>query len=397
MPAKERIKEIEQGFEHQFIETIQDPIETQKLWFELVKSARQEILIIFPTSNEFHRQEQTGIIKLLKELSSTGIRIRILTHMDDRIKQRAQLFKEQNIDIRYIEQILQTKVTMLLVDRRLSLAAELKNDTKDNYYEATGLATYSNSESTISSYASIFESLWRQVDLYDELKIRDIAQKEFINIAAHELRNPIQPILGLSQVLRSKKEEGRKGQEELLDAIIRNAKRLQRLADDVLDAARIGNKSLKLNKERFNLDDILSNAVKDYGNQIEKVIDSKMKITYLHADIFIEADKGRITQVISNLLSNAAKFTKEGSIRVAAERKSSQIVISVKDTGTGIDSEILPRLFTKFATKSEVGGTGLRLFISKSIIEAHGGKIWAENNIDGEKGATFYFSLPLSR
>ena len=184
MPSKERIKEIEQGLEHQFIETIQDPIETQKLCFQLVKSARQEILIIFPTSNEFHRQEQTGIIRLLKELSSTGIKIRILTPMDDRIKQRAQLFKEQNIDIRYIEQILQTKVTILIVDRRLSLAAELKNDTKDNYYEATGLATYSNSESTISSYASIFESLWRQVDLYDELKIRDIAQKEFINIGS---------------------------------------------------------------------------------------------------------------------------------------------------------------------------------------------------------------------
>ena len=164
-----------------------------------------------------------------------------------------------------------------------------------------------------------------------------------------------------------------------------------------MDAARIGNKSLKLNKERFNLDEILSNAVKDYGNQIEKVIDSKMKITYIHADISIEADKGRITQVISNLLSNAPKFTTEGSITIATERKSSQIVISVKDTGTGIDSEILPKLFTKFATKSETGGTGLGLFISKSIIEAHGGRIWAENNIDGEKGATFSFSLPLSR
>ena len=140
----------------------------------------------------------------------------------------------------------------------------------------------------------------------------------------------------------------------------------------------------------------MSNAVKDYGNQIEKVIDSKMKITYVHADISIEADKGRITQVISNLLSNAAKFTTEGSIMIATERKSSQIVISVKDTGTGIDSEILPKLFTKFA-KSEAGGTGLGLYISKSIIEAHGGRIWAENNIDGEKGATFSFSLPLSR
>ncbi len=150
-----------------------------------------------------------------------------------------------------------------------------------------------------------------------------------------------------------------------------------------MDAARIDNKSLKLNKERFNLGEILSNAVKDYRNQNEKVIDSKMKITYVHDDISIEADKGRITQVISNLLSNAAKFTTEGSI-----------VISIKDTGNGIDSEIMPRLFTKFATKSEKG-TGLGLFISKSIVEAHGGKIWAENNTDG-KGATFYFSLPLN-
>jgi signal transduction histidine kinase len=151
----------------------------------------------------------------------------------------------------------------------------------------------------------------------------------------------------------------------LLDAITRNAKRLQRLAEDVLDAARIGNKSLKLNKERFNLDEILSNAVKDYRNQNEKVIDSKVKITYVHADISIEADKGRITQVISNLLSNAAKYTTEGSIIVSTERKSSQIVISIKDTGTGIDSEILPKLFTKFATKSETIGTRLDYLYQK--------------------------------
>ena len=151
----------------------------------------------------------------------------------------------------------------------------------------------------------------------------------------------------------------------MLDAITRNAKRLQRLAEDVLDAVRIGNKSLKLNKERFNLDEILSNAVKDYRNQNEKVIDSKVKITYVHADISIEADKGRITQVISNLLSNAAKYTTEGSIIVSTERKSSQIVISIKDTGTGIDSEILPKLFTKFATKSETIGTRLDYLYQK--------------------------------
>jgi len=266
VPAKQRIREVEEGLEHQFIETIQDPNQTQKLCFELVKSARHEILVIFSTSNEFHRQERIGMIKLLKDLSAaaTGLRIRILTPVDDMIKKTiVEILKEQQIDIRYLEQSLQTKVTIIVVDRRLSLAIELKDDTKDDSYEATGLATYSNSESTISSYASVFETLWRQVDLYDELKVRDLAQKEFINIAAHELRNPIQPILGLSQVLRSKKEEGREGQVKLLDVIIRNAKGLQRLAEDILDAARIENKSLKLNKEIFNLDDMLSNTIKE--------------------------------------------------------------------------------------------------------------------------------------
>ena len=120
-------------------------------------------------------------------------------------------------------------------------------------------------------------------------------------------------------------------------------------------------------------------------------------------DIFIEADKGRINQVIHNLLDNSLKFTYSGTIAITAEMKkedgnvNDEVVVWVKDTGTGIDSQIFPRLFSKFATKSEVGGTGLGLFISKSIVEAHGGRIWAENNSECRKGATFYFSLPLSR
>jgi two-component system, OmpR family, sensor histidine kinase VicK len=109
----------------------------------------------------------------------------------------------------------------------------------------------------------------------------------------------------------------------------------------------------------------------------------------------VEVDKGRIAQVISNLLTNATKFTKNGTIKVFLERKGKEIIVSIKDTGSGIDVEIMPRLFTKFSTKSNTG-TGLGLFISKSIVEAHGGKIWPENNPDG-KGATFTFSIPLSK
>jgi signal transduction histidine kinase len=238
----------------------------------------------------------------------------------------------------------------------------------------------------------------------EQLKVHAKMQKEFINIAAHELRTPIQPILSLTQIIRSKIKDTE--QRELLDIVIRNAKRLQRLAEDILDITRIESQSLKLNKERFNLNDLISNVMQDYRNQVEKDRDNISLLYESKNDIifFVEADRHRVTQVISNLLNNAIKFTKEGgeggTVSVTLQKKKEednqqQVLVSVKDSGTGIHSDIIPRLFSKFATKSEKG-TGWGLFISKSIVVAHGGKIWAENNVsDGsaEKGATFTFSL----
>jgi signal transduction histidine kinase len=253
-----------------------------------------------------------------------------------------------------------------------------------------------------------------------QLKVHAKMQREFINIAAHELRTPVQPILGLIEILFSKKGniESYKG---FLDAIFRNAKRLQRLTEDILDVTRIESQTLKLNKRRFNLKDIIVNCIDDamVHRQIPIINDKEgktnnlnanakrdiIKIAYEPKDIFIEADKERISQVISNLLSNSIKFTErddndEEKIFVNVEettknKHGSEVVVSVKDVGTGIDPEILPRLFTRFSSKSAIG-TGLGLYISKNIIEAHGGKIWAENNSDG-KGATFSFSLPNDR
>jgi signal transduction histidine kinase len=272
------------------------------------------------------------------------------------------------------------------------------------------------SECFNSMIVSIRDHTKRQKDLTSKLETaneeliqKDRLKDEFINIAAHELRSPIQPILGLSEVIRSRK-VGKPGvnvsdDDEFLSIIIRNAKRLQQLSADILDISKIETHSLILNQEKFNLNEILRNVISDYQNQIEKDTKNQNEIKILYSnfgeDIFVEADKGRITQVISNLMSNAIKFTKVGTITVAAEKENGQdrqqVIISVKDTGIGIDPEILPKLFTKFATKSEKGtGIGLGLFISKSIVEAHGGTIWAKNSKDG-KGATFYFSLPLSR
>jgi signal transduction histidine kinase len=244
------------------------------------------------------------------------------------------------------------------------MIVELRDDTKNSSYDAAGLATYSNSKSIISSYASIFESLWKQNELYEQLKTHDKMQQEFINVAAHELRTPIQPILGLADILRSKETDGEEAR--YLDVIIRNARRLQRLTEDILDISRIESKLLDLKKESFNLSEMILNAVADFNNQVAKEHkDTNLKLEFIRSkeDIFIEADKNRINQVISNLLSNAIKFTDKGTVSISTVPNTNEIVVSITDTGSGIDSEILPRLFTKFATKSRTG-TGLGLFKS---------------------------------
>jgi signal transduction histidine kinase len=238
----------------------------------------------------------------------------------------------------------------------------------------------------------------------EQLKVHDKMQKEFINVASHEMKTPTQAILGYTEILQKHPEK----REQICDALHRNANRLQRLTNDILDVTRIESQTLKLNKEKFNLTQLISIIVEDFKNDIQKK-DSSVRLLYEPEDnnLVIEADKERITQVISNLLSNAIKFTKEGSISINVMKDSKynnhqeEVMVIIKDTGTGIDSEIFPRLFTKFATKSDLaGGTGLGLFISKNIVESHGGRMWAKNNSDilknGEKrGATFSFTLPL--
>jgi len=294
---------------------------------------------------------------------------------------------------------------MYIIDGERFLRVELKEPQAENFSESLGRAVYSNSKRSVESFKSIFELLWNERTLNEDLKRADKMQKEFINIASHELRTPTQAILSYSELLQKHPER----KEEMIQAMSRNAERLRKLTDDILDVTRIESETLMLKIEPLNIGDLISDIIEDYRNQIEKNNDNVELHYYFEpkTKIIVEADRARLIQVISNLLDNALKFTKSkvenssGSIHVTAEKKDTEngnkkqeVIVSIKDTGTGIDPEIMPRLFTKFATKSEIG-TGLGLFISKSIIEVHGGKIWAENNTDGN-GATFTFSLPLS-
>jgi two-component system sensor histidine kinase VicK len=415
IPAESRIREIEEeGFVLGSTEVIQTPSRTKELFIDLIKSAKEEVLLLLPTTNAFLREERIGIIQLLREASAERrVNVRILTpinnNMVEKIAQNimADQAKNKFFDIQAIETTSSPEiavvgtVTILVADRKQSLVIEKTDDSKEDFVDAVGLATYSTSKPTVLSYISIFDSLSKQVKLYEELKTHGKMQEEFINVASHELRTPTQSVLAYSELLRRHPER----RDEMIQAIYRNAERLQRLTNDILDVTRIESQTLKLNKEKFNLSDLLSNIVQDYKNNIEKS-NGNVRLSYNNQpnkDSFIvEADRERITQVISNLLNNAIKFTEEtrGYVYVATEEmeKADQkvVVVTIKDTGIGIDPEILPRLFTKFATKSNTG-TGLGLFISKSIIEAHGGRIWAENNKDGKGGSTFAFSLPLSK
>jgi signal transduction histidine kinase len=248
---------------------------------------------------------------------------------------------------------------------------------------------------------------------YQKIEQQNQTYAAFINIAAHELRTPSQAILGLAEAAQNNPAY-KEDKEGFMHVIYRTACRLDKLIKNILDVTRIEGHTLQLDKQRFSLNDLLFSVIEDTQTNIlannskiklslslDKSSSTSEAVVEKHDDLIsVEADRERITQILYNLLDNAIKFTQEGTILVVVKRKRGNddakevIVIGIKDTGSGIHAEIMPKLFSKFASKS-FSGTGLGLYISKSIVEAHGGKMWAENNTDG-KGATFSFSLPLN-
>src|SRR5918911_1199636 len=265
--AEDRVKEIEAGVDLADIEVISRSSRAQKLYQDIVNKASKEILWIFPTANAFTRQDKMGAIPLaIQAARERNVRVKILVPANRPVEEKVQHIKQNctscPIDVRYIEQMSETMATILVVDRKHSLVMELKDDSKATFYDAIGLSTYSNSKAGVLSYVAIFENLWKQSELYEQLmkaheqlKIHDKMQKEFIDIAAHELRTPIQPIISLSEVvLRNTKDTQ---QAKLLEVIRRNAIRLQRLTEDILDVTKIESQSLNLKNE------VITNAIDD--------------------------------------------------------------------------------------------------------------------------------------
>lgn len=403
--ARNRISDIELGIDKEGIEIIQNPDTFEKLLSDLLKSATDDIVGIFSTARAFYRRKHSlSMILQSNSFKSSKLILRMLVPEDPFVFETIEELEKKGVSdrvkIRLIEPSMQIRASIVVIDKKHSLAIEIKDDSKQTTKEAIGLVTYSNSKSTVLTYYSIFESFWKQAELYKQLQSNDKMQREFINTAAHELRTPIQPIIGAVDILKfSAKEERDKGLVEIVD---RNAKRLKKLAEDILDVTKIEGYALNLSKEEFRFNEVVSENIENYKSNL-----INRKITFninLSGDPLIYADRNGISRVISNIMSNSIKFLPDegGTITISSEilykfLKGDPVKVlqlAVKDNGSGIDNDLFPKLFTKFTTKS-IHGIGLGLFISKNIVEAHDGKICAKNNPNGQ-GATFSFYIPIS-
>ncbi len=441
--STEIIKSIEDDIEIPFFETIEKSDETYRMIKNLVSSANQEILGILPTFDSFKRQVENDFFLDIKNTTQNkDLSIKILvTDRIDPSRQKAinELFKDnfillednkrkfglddvnnkpfdftvnaiKNMKIRAISSNdIQSEVGLLIVDRSKSIIIEFKNNTTEDLLDSTGLASYSNSIPISNSYAFIFDALWNQSELYyflkkvyARLKIHDKMQREFIDVVAHELRTPLQPIIGLTEHVKDNiLDDEQKG---LLEIVIASAHKLHTLTENILTVTKIEGNLFNISRIRFSLTEVILDVIKDFEtilenkNKLVLISEKKIKFEFIgfEKEHMVNGDKLRIAQVVSNLIDNSINFIAEGEdgvITIAIGINENDMMVQIKDNGDGIHPEILPRLFTKFATKSFYG-TGLGLYICRNIINLHQGKIWVEQNKDGI-GTTISFTLPI--
>ena len=457
--AQERIRQIETGVTLQTTKIIENAVITKRYFIDVVRNAKDEILILFPSLNAVKREVIMGIIDLLKKKSAENIKIKILSPVNESVQ---EILFPKDVEGKYnaIENIISREIrkqenlisTIVIVDSKYALATELKDDSKELFEDAIGVSTYSTSKPTVLSYISIFESLWDQTEMSDNLRIAneklvqsEQLEREFINTAAHELRTPTQAVMGYAELdkhvfedlLRNTKVTTDDELKRVIinlkghfDAITRNSTRLNELINNLLDVARIESNrinSLQIRKEKLDLVKEINDSLKTELEQ--KIKNKNIEINFINECIneqcWTYADKSRLNQIINNLIDNAITFSNQhGKIDIMIKEAASiiselgvgnrktivdgikgdleekmkgnkgreQILIGISDTGKGISPHIMPKLFEKFITGSSTG-TGLGLYITRNLVEAHGGKIWAFNNANGV-GSTFVFTLP---
>lgn len=428
------------------IQILSEPKTVLKIYIDKLKSASSNINLVYPTVNAFNRHRNIGVIEILRDLAETSnVKVRVLlpwTRFDKKYGTEIRAHFGNLIEFKILDRKAESTATIVVIDKKLALVMELKDDSKNSIEEAIAYALLTTSKYITLSYISMFNTLWRQSELNEfiteqnlELKMKNEelsqhqtelqesfqylaevnkdltaanlkiqahskVQTEFINVAAHELRTPTQAIIGYCEMIESLPERSK----DYIARLKRNAERLYGLTSDILDATKIEIGALTMKMTHFNLTETIDEVIYDIRKKAYLVYKESGAVDNLIPNIkfsekrplFIQADRDRIIQVLSNLLDNAIKFSEGEAISISLIMNDSknEVNIAVEDRGGGIDPEIYPVLFEKFTTKS-ARGTGLGLFIAKNIVQAHGGKITGMNNKNSQ-GATFSFSLPFS-
>lgn len=421
IPAEHRIKELEEGKQAEFFDIVTNNKKIGQILIDLFNSAVNEIVLLLPNDKALMRIDRLGIIDSLINASQNRVVVKIICPLskENLLIQKKIADNAPNI---LILNGASSRHGIYIVDNHKFLRVELVKPEAESFSEAVGFAVYSNSERSAELFRWMFELLWNDRIANEESNRIYKTEREFVNVAAHELRSPAQSILAYAELLLADSKNKDDNEYQFLSAIYRNSMRLSKLTMDLLDLTRIDNQVLKLYKQSINLNEVIQLVIEDIQRRKQALSlgtnngdgEDNAKIMLMpliesrkydrSTDIVIEADMGWIVQVLTNLLDNALRFTRKNdtisvNMQIRKSGKSREVVVSVRDNGTGIDPKVMPKLFTKFNTlspsNSRSQGIGLGLYISKNIIEAHGGRIWAKNNSTG-KGATFSFSLPLS-
>lgn len=442
-PADEIINFLEKDEEIPFIETIENSSKTISLIRGLIARANNEVLGIIPSYKALLRQVDIGIFDHLVK-SSGGKQISVKILVTDKIesqdsngiitigkgKYRLFLRRKDSEDMNSADKTreftinemnnltlksvfsenIRPQMGMIIVDKCKSIVIEPKEADSDNALAHIGMASYSNSFQISKSYATMFESLWNYSKMYDlieksieRLKTHDRMQREFIDIIAHELRTPLQSILGLTEILKSRTKE--KEIKDILVTINENGARLHRFVENVLTATKLEGYFSKIPRETFDLSSLLKEIVDLYKERFDNMKRSNVPNSkQIHFECkgfekvcMVSAHKLHISMVVTNILENAISFIplkQKGLITITVSQSGKDVIVHIKDNGEGIHPEILHRLFTKFASKSFYG-SGLGLYNCRKIMHMYHGGIWAKNNPPNEKGATFSFRLPL--